>query len=139
MYRVMGILRNQHKPHCIRTVTNKTEAEALAFCLSVDGDGDVRAWVEIESDDRSELENEVQQQSESDLCDAATTLAVSTRGRNAMIAILRWLDDDGLSLDAANQAAVLTILSGAWGSFGSTARDVMRHAIERWGEYAEAD
>ena len=53
----------------------------------------------------------------------------SGRGVNAISAILRWLEDDGLGLDAANQDAVITLLQCAWGPKTGTTLDAMREAI----------
>ena len=64
-----------------------------------------------------------------DLTAAATQLANSRVGRNALRAILDWLDADGLTLDGDNQAAILTLLEGAWGPYAGTARDAMREAL----------
>lgn len=82
---------------------------------------------------------------ESELREAAEQLSRSQKGRHAMQHVLAWLDEDGLSLDAENQQAVLTLLDGAWGSFAGTARDLMRAVVEahcehgiRDGEYCAA-
>ncbi len=64
-----------------------------------------------------------------DLVDAANRMARSTKGRNALNRLLDWLDDDGLSLDGENKAAVMTLLLGAFGSYPGTARDAMRDAV----------
>lgn len=64
-----------------------------------------------------------------DLFEAATHLSKTTRGRNALRALLAWLDDDGLGLDFTNKEAVLTLLAGAFGSYPGTARDAMREAL----------
>ena len=70
-----------------------------------------------------------------DLTAAANQLANSRVGRNALRTVLAWLYDqqslsgDGLALDVDNQAAVLTLLEGAWGQYAGTARDAMREAL----------
>ena len=64
-----------------------------------------------------------------DLTAAANQLANSRVGRNALRTVLDWLDADGLSLDGDNQAALLTLLDGAWGAYAGTARDAMREAL----------
>lgn len=64
-----------------------------------------------------------------DLQSAAQALARTDRGRNAMLHLLAWLDDDGLGLDSQGQEAVITLLAGAWGRYAGTARDVMREEI----------
>ena len=64
-----------------------------------------------------------------DMREAAAQLAKSSKGRNALSAVLGWLDADGLSLDELNQEAVFTLLSGAWGPFAGSARDAMRDVL----------
>jgi hypothetical protein len=63
------------------------------------------------------------------LGEAARQLAKSEKGRQALRAVLDWLDADGCSLDAVNQEAVFVLLAGAWGGFAGTARDAMREAL----------
>ncbi len=65
-HRVMGILKGWRKPHCIQTVDNKTEADNMVACMLMGDAGYVRAWVESESDERTDLENDVQRQIDRD-------------------------------------------------------------------------
>lgn len=60
---------------------------------------------------------------------AVRQLSRSVAGRNTLKALLAWLDDDGLSLDANNQFAVRVLLDAAWGRFAGTTRDLMREAV----------
>jgi hypothetical protein len=69
-----------------------------------------------------------------DMTAAAEHLVKSTKGRHALQALLRWLNDDGLGLDLTNQEAVLTLLDGAWGPFAGTARDAMHDALSNHGQ-----
>lgn len=64
-----------------------------------------------------------------DLEAAAEQLAKSHVGRNALRAVLAWLDADGLSLDQMNQEAVFALLGGCWGPFAGSGRDAMRNAL----------
>jgi hypothetical protein len=68
--------------------------------------------------------------------EAAQQLSRSRVGTNALRVLLKWMDEDGLNLDAFNREAVATLLSGAWGPFAGSARDVMREAL---GENAPQD
>lgn len=61
--------------------------------------------------------------------EAADQLAQSHRGRNALTKLLDWLEDDGLGLDASNQAAIYVVLQAAWGKYSGTTREIMRDAI----------
>ncbi len=61
--------------------------------------------------------------------DCADHLSKSDKGREALRAILAWLDAGGCSLDIDNQNAVLTLLSGAFGRFPGSSRDAMREAL----------
>lgn len=61
--------------------------------------------------------------------EAVKQLSRSRRGRNALRMLLALLDDGGISLDALNQFALLTLLQDAWAKPGST-RDLMREALE---------
>jgi hypothetical protein len=65
-----------------------------------------------------------------DLEAAAARLNRSEKGRQAMRDLLAFLDNGALTLDYDNQSAVLTLLTGAWGQYAGTARDVMREALE---------
>jgi hypothetical protein len=65
-----------------------------------------------------------------DLEHAAEQLSHSGHGRQAMADLLTFLDNSGLSLDCQNRNHVLTLLSGAWGCYAGTARDVMRDIVE---------
>lgn len=65
-----------------------------------------------------------------DLVVAADTLSKSNRGRQALSALLEWLDDGGCCLDGQNKEAVLILLRGAFGEFTGSARHVMREALE---------
>jgi len=65
-----------------------------------------------------------------DLIDAAQHLAKSAKGRDALRAILKWLDDSGIGLDHENKKAVFTLMFGAFGKFPGTARDAMRDALD---------
>ncbi len=60
---------------------------------------------------------------------AVNQLGRSATGRWAMKDLLAFLDGAGLSLDATNKEAVLTLLSAAWDQPGAT-RDLMRAAID---------
>jgi hypothetical protein len=64
-----------------------------------------------------------------DVRKAVEQLARSDKGRSAMRHLLKWLEDDGLSLDHENQAAAVTVLKGAWGAWAGTTRDLLREAI----------
>lgn len=57
---------------------------------------------------------------------AVEQLALTPRGVHAIQHLLRWLTDDGLSLDETNQEAVITLLQGAWGSFPKSAMGWLR-------------
>ena len=61
--------------------------------------------------------------------DCIAQLSRSGRGVNAIVGILRWLEDDGLGLDAANQDAVIALLRCTWGPKTGTTLDAMREAI----------
>ena len=63
---------------------------------------------------------------EDDLQRAVDQLRLSDRGRRTLQMLVAWLDDVGLGLDALNQQAVYALMAGAWGSFPSLARDLMR-------------
>lgn len=52
----------------------------------------------------------------------------SELGRATMKSVLDWLEASGMSLDAMNQSAVLTLLLGAWGSKAGTVLDALRNA-----------
>jgi hypothetical protein len=65
-----------------------------------------------------------------DLEAAAARLNRSEKGRQAMADLLALLDNGALALDYDNQSAVLTLLTGAWGQYAGTARDVMREVLE---------
>ena len=60
---------------------------------------------------------------------AVAQLSRSVQGRNALMHLLSWLDDQGLDLDQTNKAACLTLLNAAWGPCAGTARDAMRDAL----------
>ena len=64
-----------------------------------------------------------------DINECAQQLARSDKGRGAMLHLLAWLDDDGLSLDVTNQLAVIGLLEAAWGGYAGSARDAMRVAL----------
>jgi len=53
----------------------------------------------------------------------------SDKGMSAAIDILAMLERGAISLDEQNQAAVQTILAGAWGGLSGTALDVLRDRI----------
>lgn len=63
---------------------------------------------------------------------AARTLAASgIRGRASLDYLLDWFDDDGLDLPPAEQAAVFTLLKGAWGCCRASADEVIDKALTR--------
>lgn len=64
-----------------------------------------------------------------DMREAAQQLSHSGRGRQAMLGLLKWLEECGIGLDQHNQHAVFTLLEGVWGPYTSTARDEMRDAL----------
>lgn len=66
---------------------------------------------------------------EAELTEAAQQLAKSDNGRQALRAILIWLEGAGLSLDQTNQDACLTLLIAAWTDCPGTARQSMRKAL----------
>jgi ABC-type hemin transport system ATPase subunit len=65
-----------------------------------------------------------------DLTRAVAQLQKSGKGRDALKALITWLDEGGVSLDGLNQQAVFTLLRATWGSHPGTARDLMRDAVE---------
>jgi hypothetical protein len=65
------------------------------------------------------------------LTNAVRQLSRSDKGRDALRAMLNWMNDTGLSLDQENQLAVITLLWGAWGSYPGTTRELMTEALER--------
>ena len=67
-YHIMGVMRGS-KSHCIQTVTDKETADNSVACMLAGDTGYTRAWVETESDDRTPLENDVQQEIERDMAD----------------------------------------------------------------------
>lgn len=62
---------------------------------------------------------------------AIDQLARSNRGVNTLRILFKWLDADGIGLDACNQAAVCVLLEAAWGQWSGTVRDMMREAIPK--------
>lgn len=67
---------------------------------------------------------------QADMIEAAQQLAKSDKGRNALTALLDWLNADGLGLDAFNKRAVFTLLNGAFGPFPGGAREAMEDALD---------
>ena len=63
------------------------------------------------------------------ITNAVAQLRKSEAGNNALTALLSWLDDDGLTLDAVNQEAVFQLLAHAWGGYAGSTRDLMRKAV----------
>lgn len=70
--------------------------------------------------------------------DARTLIAKSiehlmetARGRGAIVHLHAWLIGRGCGLDSRNQAAVLTVLEGAWGLYAGTTLDALAAADDR--------
>jgi hypothetical protein len=64
-----------------------------------------------------------------DIETAVEALVESEKGMSAARYLLLMLEDGAISLDEPNQAAVQTILAGAWGGLSGTALDVLRDRI----------
>ena len=60
---------------------------------------------------------------------AVEQLSKSSRGREAMEALLPWLTRHGVGLDTHNQAAVANLLEHFWNGKSGTVADAMRTAI----------
>lgn len=70
---------------------------------------------------------------DNELREAALTLADSDRGRDALAALLEWINDHGLGLDADNQEAVIDLLViGVWGPTPGTTRDMIQEVLSTW-------
>jgi len=64
-----------------------------------------------------------------DIETAVDQLTGTEKGLSAARYLLLMLEDGAISLDEQNQAAVQTILAGAWGGLSGTALDVLRDRI----------
>ena len=64
-----------------------------------------------------------------DIETAVDQLTKSEKGMSAACHILEMLESGAISLDEQNQAAVQTILAGAWGGLSGTALDALRDRI----------
>lgn len=64
---------------------------------------------------------------------AAMCLASSPHGRDALAALLEWINAHGLGLDAENQDAVIDLLmTGVWGPLPGSTRDIIEEALGTW-------
>lgn len=61
-----------------------------------------------------------------DIQEAAERLVRSERGAQAAIDLLAMLENGAMLLDEENQAAVQTILTGAWGGLSGATLDALR-------------
>jgi hypothetical protein len=61
-----------------------------------------------------------------DIETAVEALVQSEKGMSAARYLLIMLEGGAISLDEPNQAAVQTILAGAWGGLSGTALDALR-------------
>ena len=78
------------------------------------------------SENTSTMSNHI---NHADIETAVDQLTKTDKGLSAARYLLLMLEDGAISLDEPNQAAVQTILAGAWGGFSGTALDALRDRI----------
>jgi hypothetical protein len=74
----------------------------------------------------SEVLNMTNETNHADIETAVDQLTKSEKGMTAARYLLIMLEGGAISLDEPNQAAVQTILAGAWGGLSGTALDALR-------------